>query len=179
MRFALALALGVLSLVAGCGGEEEETFTIYLKQRLGPEGPPGQVAPVLMPVERRTRPGIPLARQIVLELTVGPTPDERAQGFLDTLAPEVRFGSVTVRDGTALIEVSRREPDFYGTAAVVYSLTELGAIDRVELRLDGRPCCKYRHDRTVVASIHRSSYRGWQGEPCAERDRRDAVRCRS
>jgi hypothetical protein len=178
MRLLCGLVLGALAMLAGCGGEEEETFTIYLKQRLGPEGPPGQVAPVLMPVERRTRPGEPLARQIVLELTVGPTPDERAYGFLDTLAPEVRFGSVTVRDGTAVVEVARREPDFYGTAAVVYSLTELPDVDRVELSLDDRPCCKYRHDRTVVTSIPRTTYRGWQGEPCGERDRDDAVRCR-
>ncbi len=171
----LALAL---FLVAGCGGGGEETVTVYLKQRLGPEGPRRQIAPVLMPVEREPRAGIPAAHQAVLELRVGPSPDERAHGFLDTLEPETRLRSVAIQGGTATVELAGREPDFYGAGAIVYSLTELSGVERVALRHDGRPCCKYRHDGTAVALVSRHNYAGWQGEPCGERDRSDTVRCR-
>jgi Sporulation and spore germination len=178
-RVALGLVATLVGLMAGCGGGgEDERLTLYFKQRLGANGPPGQLAPVLMPVERKPRPGEKPGRQIVLDLSEGPTPGERTRGYLDTILPGVRFGSVTIRDGTAVVELARREPDFYGTAAIVYSLTELPDVDRVALLLDDRPCCLYRHDATVVTSISRHTFQGWQGEPCAERDREDAVRCR-
>jgi hypothetical protein len=171
------LAVAVV-LLAGCGGGDEETLTVYLKQRLGPEGPHSQIAPVLMPVERERRDGVPPEHQAVLEVRVGPSPDERAHGFLDTVRPETRLRSVTIEAGTATVELLGREPDVYGTGAIVYSLTALPDVDRVALRLEGRPCCAYRHDGTPIRSLTTSSYRGWQGEPCPERDRPDAVRCR-
>jgi hypothetical protein len=165
-------------LLAGCGGGDEETLTVYLKQRLGPEGPHSQIAPVLMPVERGRRDGIPPEHQAVLEVRVGPSPDERAHGFLDTMKPETRLRSVTIAGGTATVELLGREPDFYGTGAIVYSLTAIPGVDRVALRLEGKPCCAHRHDGTVIRFLTRSKYRGWQGEPCEERNRPDAVRCR-
>jgi sporulation and spore germination protein len=171
------LAVAVV-LLAGCGGGEEETLTVYLKQRLGPEGPHSQIAPVLMPVERERRDGIPAEHQAVLEVRVGPSPDERAHGFLDTLKPETRLRSVTIAGGTANVELLGREPDFYGTGAIVYSLTAIPGVERVALRLEGKPCCAYRHDGSVIRFLTRSKYRGWQGEPCKERDRPDAARCR-
>ena len=167
----------VLIALAGCGGDDD-TLTVYLKQRLGPQGPHSQIAPVLMPVERERRGGIPEQHQAVLELRVGPSPDERAHGFLDTVEPETRLRSVTIEGDTATVELLRREPDFYGAAAIVYSLTALPSVERVALRLRGEPCCKYRHDGTAVALISRRNYAGWQGEPCDERDEPDAVRCR-
>jgi hypothetical protein len=171
------LALVLIGL-AGCGGGDDETLTVYLKQRLGPEGPLSQIAPVLMPVERERRRGIPEQHQAVLEVRVGPSPDERAHGFFDTVDPETRLRSVVIEGGTATVELLGREPDFYGAAAIVYSLTALPGVEQVALRLGGEPCCKYRHDGTVVALISRRSYAGWQGEPCDERDEPDAVRCR-
>jgi hypothetical protein len=171
------LALAAL-LLAGCGGSDEDTLTIYLKQRLGPEGPHSQIAPVLMPVEREHRDGIPREHQALLEIRVGPSPDERAHVLLDTIEPETRLRSATIGGGTATVELLGHEPDVYGTAAIVYSLTELDGVERVALRLEGRPCCAYRHDGTAIRFLTRRSYRGWQGEPCEERDRPDAVRCR-
>jgi spore germination protein GerM len=171
------LALALILLV-GCGGGGEETLTVYLKQRLGPEGPHSQVAPVLMPVEREPREGIPAAHQAVLELRVGPSPDERAHGFLDTVEPQTRLRSVAISGGTATVELAGREPDFYAAGAIVYSLTALQGVERVSLRLDGHPCCVYRHDGTAAPILTRRAYAGWQGEPCGERDRPDAARCR-
>lgn len=177
MRLLCGLVVGALALAAGCGGDEE-TLTVYLKQRLGPEGPHSQIAPVLMPVERERRGGIPEQHQAVLELRVGPSPDERAHGFLDTVEPETRLRSVAIEGDTATVELVGREPDFYGAAAIVYSLTALPGVEQVALRLGGEPCCKYRHDGRAVALVSRRDYAGWQGEPCEERDGHDAVRCR-
>jgi hypothetical protein len=171
------LALVVI-LLSGCGGGHDESLTVYLKQRLGPEGPHSEIAPVLMPVERELRSGIPAGHQAVLELRVGPSPAERAHGFLDTVEPDTRLGSVSIQRGTATVELAGREPDYYGAGAIVYSLTALPGVERVALRLDGKPCCVYRHDGTPIMFLSRRNYTGWQGEPCAERDRRDAVRCR-
>jgi hypothetical protein len=165
-------------LLAGCGGGDEETLTVYLKQRLGPEGPHSQIAPVLMPVERERRDGIPPEHQAVLEVRVGPSPDERAHGFLDTMKPETRLRSVTIAGGTATLELLGREPDVYGAGAIVYSLTAIPGVERVALRLEGKPCCAYRHDGRPIRLLSRRSYRGWQGEPCEERDRANGVRCR-
>jgi Sporulation and spore germination len=177
MRLLCGLVLGALALAAGCGGDEE-TLTVYLKQRLGPEGPHSQIAPVLMPVERERRRGIPEQHQAVLEVRVGPSPDERAHGFLDTVEPETRLRSVAIEGDTATVELLGRKPDFYGAAAIVYSLTALPDVEQVALWLGGEPCCKYRHAGTAVALVSRRDYAGWQGEPCEERDGRDAVRCR-
>jgi hypothetical protein len=171
------LAFSVI-LLAACGGGGDDTLIVYLKQRLGPEGPHSQIAPVLMPVERERRDGIPAEHQAVLEVRVGPSPDERAHGFADTVEPETRLKAVRTEDGTATVELLGREPDFYGTGAIVYSLTAVPGVERVALRLDGEACCAYRHDGTATRLLTRSSYRGWQGEPCEERDRPDAVRCR-
>jgi Sporulation and spore germination len=168
----------ILVALAGCGGGDDETLTVYLKQRLGPEGPHSQIAPVLMPVERERRGRIPEQHQAVLELRVGPSPGERSHGFHDTIEPETRLRSVLIEGDTATVELLGRRPDFYGAAAIVYSLTALPGVEQVALRLGGESCCKYRHDGTVVALISRRNYAGWQGEPCEERDQPDAVRCR-
>ena len=180
MRLRYGLAFGALALVlaAGCGASDDERLTVYLKQRLGPEGPPGQIAAVLVPVQRDRRDGVPPGRQAVLELRVGPSPGERERGFMDTVEPETRVRSVEIEDGTATVELLGREPSLYGAAAIVYSLTTLAGVERVALRLDGEPCCAYRHDGRAIALLSRRLYAGWSGEPCGERDRPDAVRCR-
>ena len=171
-----SLALGVLVLLAGCGGEDE--LTIYLPQRLGPDGPPGQISRVLMPVERDVRAPIPSARQAVLELRLGPSPDERARGFADVLEPTTRLLDVSLRGVTATVDLAGSEPTTAGAAAIVYSVTEATAARIVRLRLDGRPCCAYDRRSHPIPRLTRNDYRGWSGEPCGERTWDGAVRCR-
>jgi hypothetical protein len=84
--------LGLTVVLAGCGGGQR--LAVYLPQRLGPEGPPGQRAPVLVPVERERRASMSPVRQAVLELMVGPAPSERARGFADALPPGTRADRV-------------------------------------------------------------------------------------
>jgi hypothetical protein len=165
-------------LLAGCGGSEERV-TVYLKQRLGPEGPPGQVAPVLAPVERAARPAIEPGRQVLLALQQGPSPRERVRGFAPTFPPGTWPRRIDVRGETATVDLAgSAPPDLYGAAAAVYSLTELPGVERVRLRFRGAPCCVYRHDGTVVRAVTRRSFRFWQGEPCAARTDATHVRCR-
>ena len=80
----LALLPLVLCL-AGCGGGPDR-LTIYLPQRLGPDGPHGQRSPVLMPVERARRETMSTVRQAVLELMVGPPPPRAGPGLLGCAA---------------------------------------------------------------------------------------------
>jgi hypothetical protein len=117
------VALAVL--VAGCrGGTDGDTVTVYLRARLGPDGPHGQRAAILTPVERQRRPAMSAARQAVLELLVGPSPDERTRGFQDTIPLATRLLGVTVDGERAVVEFAGVEPDFYGAAAIVYSVIE-------------------------------------------------------
>lgn len=167
-------ALIVLTVAAGCGGGDDHV-TIYLRARLGPDGPPGQRAAVLTPVERERRERMPATRQAVLEILVGPAPEERARGFLDTLPLSTRLLGVDVEDGTATVALAGREPDFAGAAAIVYSLLELDDVDRVVLSLDGQRCCIRTHDGTPISPLTARDFRGWQGEPCRFRVER---RCR-
>jgi hypothetical protein len=175
---ALPLAAAMLVALAGCAGARDDTITVYLRARLGPEGPPGQIAPVLTPVERDRRDAMSAEWQAILDLRVGPSPDERAHAFLDTIAPATRLRHLEVAHGTATVDLAGREPDFYGSAAMVYTLTELPGIQRVRLRLDGRPCCFYGHDRRPIPTTTRGDLRGWQGQPCSLRSG-DDVACRS
>jgi Sporulation and spore germination len=159
------LALLALVLTAGCGGGDARV-TVYLAQRLGPEGPNSQIAPVLMPVEREPTAGMAAAWQAVLELRAGPAPDERAHGVLDTVDPSTRVRALRIERGTATVELAGVEPDLRSSAAIVYTLTELPGIARVRLRLAGRGCCVYRHDGSPVEALTREGFAGWTGEPC-------------
>ena len=182
MRRLGLLLLALAAVAAGCGGAEDDTVTIYLEQRLGPEGPPGQVRPVLMPVERERRRAMSAARAALLALREGPSPDERAHGFLDTFPAGTWPRAVVVRGGTATVELAGgTAPDLAGAAAAVYSLTGLPGVERVRLRFGGRACCVFRHDGSAVSVLTRGSFRGWPGVPCPLRvelhcrgERRDA-----
>jgi hypothetical protein len=174
----LAAALATVAGLAGCAGGDEERVSLYLPQRLGPDGPPGQIARVLMPVDREPRPATAPARQAVLDLRVGPSPEERAHGFTAALDPKTRIRDVRVASGVATVELAGREPDIGGTGSIVYSLTELPGVHVVRIRLDGRPCCAYTHAGHAIVRQTRRLYYGWSGEPCAFRTRRDALRCR-
>ena len=168
----------LLLALAGCGGGAER-LTIYLPQRLGPDGPTGQRAPVLMPVERDRRAAMSPLRQSVLEAMGGPAPDERSRGFLDAIPRSTRVTGIRLAGDMATVELAGDEPDYLGSAAILYSLTAQPGVQRVRLRLDGEPCCIYTHHATAwPGALDRRGFRGWTGEPCALRTYPNAVRCR-
>jgi hypothetical protein len=170
--------LPLLVCLAGCGGGPDR-LTVYLPQRLGPDGPHGQRAPVLMPVERTRRETMTGVRQAVLELMVGPAPDERTRGFSDVLPPGTRADHVRIKDGVAEIDLAGPEPTFLGAAAIVYSATSIPGVEAARLLRYGKPCCFYYHSGAAVAEAHsETSFRGWPGEPSTLRTYRNAVACR-
>jgi spore germination protein GerM len=176
---AVRLLLSFLVLLAAGCGDGSESLTVYFPQRLGPEGPHGQRVPVLMPVERDPRETMSPVRQAVLELMAGPAPGERSRGFEDVLSPGTRADHVEIRDGVVEIDLAGPEPDFLGSAAIVYSETELAGVERVRLLRDGKPCCVYTMQSTPWPTpLTRQNFRRWTGEPCALRTYADAVHCR-
>jgi spore germination protein GerM len=118
------------------------------------------------------------ARQAVLELLVGPSPDERARGFQDTIPVATRLLGVDLEGESSVVRLAGAEPDFYGAAAIVYSVTELAGVRRVGLRLDGKPCCVRSHAGTPIRWLSRDTFRYWQGEPCQFRTSGTHRRCR-
>ena len=171
--------LPLVLCLAGCGGSGSDPLTIYLPQRLGPDGPHGQRSPVLMPVERARRETMATVRQAVLELMVGPAPGERAQGFSDALPPGTRADRVRIEGGIAEIDLAGPEPTLLGAAAIVYSATSVPGVRAARLLRYGKPCCVYAHSGAAIAEPHtRTSFRGWTAEPCALRTYPDAVTCR-
>ena len=174
MRCIVPLLL-VLAL-AGCGGGSA-SLTIYLPQRLGPEGPTGQRVPVLMPVERERRATMSAARQAVFGVMGGPGPAERASGYLDAIGLSTRLLAVRVSGDMATVELAGAEPGYLGAAAIVYSVTEQPGVERVLLLLGGRPCCIHtRRGTPWPGALGRSTFRGWTGEPCPLRTEN---RCRA
>ena len=176
MRPALVAVL-FAALAAGCGGGGADVVTIYLRARLGPEGPQGQRAAILTPVERERRPTMTSARQAVLELLVGPSPDERARGFQDTIPIATRLLGVRIDGARAVVDLAGAEPNVYGAAAIVYSVTEASSVRRVQLRLEGRLCCVRSHSGVAIPWLSRATFRYWQGEPCRFRTSPTHARC--
>jgi hypothetical protein len=174
---ALALLLLLIPLAAACHSSDDERVAVFFRQRLGADGPNGQVVPVLEPVTRTSRAHMDPAWQALLELRQGPTPSERALGFEPTLDLESRPLSVRIERDLAIVELAA-PTDIYGSAAIVYSLTELDGIERVRLVVDGKPCCFWRTDGGVFAFATRAQYRHWTGEPCELRTTDPHARCR-
>ena len=174
MRSAAVVAATLL--LAGCRAADDR-ISVYFPQRLGADGPYGQVTPVLEPVEREQRRQMAPAWQALLELRQGPSPAERVRGFAPALAVAERPLAVKLDGDTAVVELAD-PPSSYGAAAIVYTLTELPHITRVGLRVRGKPCCFWTMDRSVEPFSGRARYRFWTGEPCELRTDETHARCR-
>ena len=157
MRVALAAAA---CLLAGCGGANATPRVWLVDGHESTLGMRGELAPV--PRERARTPARALA-----VLLLGPTTPEGETGLTTGIPRGTLVESVAVADGTARVRLAGGgDLGVYGTAQVVYTLTDFPAVDRVVLTLDGRPCCLYRHSgRPVRGPLTRDDFRGWQGAP--------------
>ena len=120
----------------------------------------------------------PSPYQVVLLVRQGPAPGEWGQGFINTIDTRTRLHSVSVEGSTATVDLLGREPGFYGSAAIVISLTSLPGIESVHLRLNGKACCVYAHSGQPIRTLLAAHFDYWQGEPCARRVQTDTVKCR-
>jgi Sporulation and spore germination len=166
------LACLVAAPLASCGGgKTHETSVYFLKGYLAPLGYRGQLVGVERPAHS--------AREVVQAVLRGPTASERHDGLISTIPPGSQLRTVTVRGSTAIVDFSGRPPNnVYASGQLVYSLTELPGTESVALRFDGKPCCAYRMDGSVIVRETRRLFRYWQGEPCALRTRPDQAPCR-
>ena len=170
----VSLAIGVLVALAGCGGESNDTLTIFLKRSQA-----GQKVPVLAPATRTPEDEAATLDAVLSDLLAGPTEAEKRDGFLPSLPSAARIIDVQTTSSNAVVSLSGLPPDdLYAAAATVYSLTELPGIETVSLRLDGEPCCVYDQQSDVIDPLRRNIFRGWPGEPCELRAYTDAVACR-
>jgi sporulation and spore germination protein len=178
----LVAALAV-TLAVGCGGgghkrsvaesETGNTLIYFLAGYFAPGGYRGQLEPV--PRHLRT------ARTVVAALLRGPSRAERRDGLISTLPTGTRLRRITLSRATATVYLVGEDPELDGSAAIVYSLTELPGIRGVRFRLDGKPCCFYQRaipTRPIARPMTRRDLRYWMGEPCQLRTRPDQVRCR-
>jgi hypothetical protein len=170
----VSLAVGVLVAITGCGGESNDTLTIFLKH-----SQEGQKLPVLASATRSLEGESATPDAVLSDLLEGPTESEKRDGFLPSLPSAARVIDVQTAGSNAVVSLSWLPPDdLYAAAATVYSLTELPGIETVSLRLDGEPCCVYDQQGDVIDPLRRNIFRGWPGEPCDLRTYTDAVACR-
>jgi spore germination protein GerM len=168
MRFLpAASAILALALPAGCGGSQAASTLYFLHGARG----------VLEPVARESVPTTPTS--VVAALLRGPSASEREWGLRPAVHARVRAFTVATHGGTAVVDYSGAELGLTAAASLVFTLTELPGIERVSLRLDGRPCCAYDHHGRAIDPLTRRLYRGWSREPCSLRTYPDAVRCRA
>ena len=171
------VVLAAVLILAACGGGEKTQRSTSVSG-LVPTGHPVRSLPFSRPSSAPFAAGIATPYQVAQLVRQGPAPGEWGQGFVETIDPQTRIRSVSVTGSAATVELAGGDPDFYGSAALVYSLTSLPEIDTVRFRLDGRACCVYAHSGQPIESLTAKSFDYWQGEPCAMRVQADAVMCR-
>ena len=87
-----------------------------------------------------------VATAALRKLLEGPTADEQRRGFGTAVPSGTELRGVTVADGVATVDLSRRFESGGGSlsmllrlAQVVFTATQFPSVQRIELRLDGTP----------------------------------------
>lgn len=95
---------------------------------------------------RRTATGVGVAAEAVRALLAGPSAAERAAGLTSAVPTGTRLRGITIRDRVATVDLTGRFDDGGGSlsmtarlAQLVFTLTRFPTVDRMSLRLDGRP----------------------------------------
>ena len=107
------------------------------------------------------------ARAVMEGLLAGPTPLEKEVGFSTSIPTSTSLRAVAVEDHTAKVDLSGDFDDGGGSlsmllrvAQVVYSLTELPGVERVEFLLDGAQVEAIGGEGVVVAGgVTREEFR--------------------
>jgi hypothetical protein len=130
-----------------------------------------QVAgPFVRPVIRRIEPTLEVARAAINELIAGPTPDEMAgvPAIHGGLPDGTRLLGLTIRDGTARVDLSEEIEDVGGTfgemsvlTQLVFTLTQFPTVDEVVLMIEGSAVEFYGgHGMDVAPSMNRDYFLG-------------------
>lgn len=88
---------------------------------------------------------VPVLKGVLLRLSGGPSPTERASGLATALGPDARLRLLAVNDGTAVIDLDLGDQDPSASrlplaiGQVVLSATSVDGVDRVQLVRGGSP----------------------------------------
>ncbi len=122
----------------------------------------GYAIPVVVAVPA----GPALARNAILALIAGPTETQRADGLSSSVPPDTVLLGLTIRDGLALVDLSRQFESGGGTfsmtarlAQVVYTLTQFSTVDEVEFWLEGQAVTVFSSEGLVLdGPVSRADY---------------------
>jgi hypothetical protein len=160
-------AVCAIAGLTACGGGDSKTAVYFVDGYRSELGMRGR----LVMQERALRdPGL---GRVVAEVLRGPTAAERdEQGLITGFAGGVRVSTVALVHGTARVRLvsyappSRWPGEYYATAQLVYTLTELSGVERVTLSVNGASCCVYdMQQRPWRQPLTRELFAGWQGAP--------------
>jgi spore germination protein GerM len=162
----VAFAAAAAAIVAGCSSGEDGAGRVwFVDGHMSANGMRGKIKNV--EGQRIETPERALAR-----LLKGPTQAERAEGLITAIPKGIRVEAISVSRLKASVRLTSSAPAFrwrsgaYASAQIVYTLTELDDIERVELSVNGEPCCLYdRRSRPINRPLTRRIFRGWQGDP--------------
>lgn len=105
-----------------------------------------RVGPFLVPVARVLEGEEGIARVVTEMLISGPTPAEVSAGISNAVPDTTLILGLTIAEETAIVDLSGDFESGGGNltmrarlAQLVYTLTQFQTVERVELRLDGRP----------------------------------------
>jgi germination protein M len=178
----LAIAIGVLAaalLASGCGGGQAQSAGDVPSGGDATEPETGDVKNYrvwltrgehLFAVTRQGRavPELPVGETMlaVQKLLEGPTAAEGAAGIGTQIPTGTRFLEIKSIDGTATVDLSSEYESGGGSASmfarlaqVVYTVTELPAVERVSFMLDGKPVDVFSGEGIVLEKpVTRADY---------------------
>ncbi len=119
----------------------------------------------LQPVTRTAR-TTPSPVEQLTQLTKGPTPAEADAGLRTLLPPEVTVDAVRIANRVATIELSGvgaaqsgGDERALAIAQLVYTVTAIPGVDRVQFEVDGKPAEVPRGDGSLTSHpVDRSDY---------------------
>lgn len=174
-RVAVLLAVALTMALTGCAvrqsgspvavpgaGSAATTTSTTAPQTSQPQASEVQVSVYFVQHEkivttRRTVPGPAVAAEAVRALIAGPSATERQAGFSSAIPAGTALRGVSVRDGTAAVDLNGIYQSGGGTASmtarlaqVVYTLTQFPTIQRVLFQLDGQPVTVFSGEGLIL-----------------------------
>lgn len=122
--------------------EKMKVKVFFINTKLDPDASCNKV----FPVEREIIKTPAIARAALNELLVGTTPEEEEDGFIKTIASDVKIQSLTIENGVARVDFNEQlENGSGGSCSAVAIVSQINAtlkqfasVDEVVISIDGR-----------------------------------------
>jgi sporulation and spore germination protein/immunoglobulin-like protein involved in spore germination len=159
MRRMTFICVSLAAVLAGCGSETSATPapTAAATPRTQLSVPYLLRDERVAPVARRVPATNAVAATALRQLLAGPTAAEAASGYTTAIPPATRLRGITIRSGTATVDLTRAFESGGGSlsmqarvAQVVHTLTRFPSIKRVAFKLGGRPVSSIGGEGVIV-----------------------------